>query len=533
MLPSIQTDFIVIGGGVAGLRAAIGAAAYGEVIVLNKGRAAESTSVFAQGGIAAAMGEEEDALQSHMQDTLAAGCGLCRPDAVKTLVGEGPARVRELIAWGAKFDRVDGHFALAQEAAHSHRRILRARGDATGVEIVKTLARVVGKTRGIRTLDGHFAIDLLTRKRAGRATCFGVSVLDERQGEARFFLARGVFLATGGGGQVYRRTTNPAVATGDGIAMALRAGARVEDMEFFQFHPTAMSLPNAPSFLLSEAMRGEGAILRNAAGRAFLRQGRKVGELAPRDVVTRAILDEMRRSRTPQVWLDITHLPADFVRERFPQIYATCLRYGIDITREAIPVAPSAHYLMGGVRCDIDGCTDIENLCAVGETACTGVHGANRLASNSLLEGLVFGARAAESAGRRIGHQTEPQAEPARRPRFFPHRPPSTYLLVQKELRDVMWNDVGILRNGASLRRARASFAQWAWAAKRPTLDRTALETRNLILTAAAIVEATSRRRASLGAHFRSDDRGADPRLEHLAFRRLASDDDFPAFSGE
>jgi len=401
------------------------------------------------------------------------------------------------------------------------------------VEIVKTLARIVGKTPRIRTLDGQFAIDLLTRRRAGQTICFGASVLDERQGEARFFLARGVFLATGGAGQVYRRTTNPAVATGDGIAMALRAGARVEDMEFFQFHPTALSLPNAPSFLLSEAMRGEGAILRNAAGRPFLRRGRRVGELAPRDVVTRAILDEMRRSRTGQVWLDVTHLAADFVRERFPQIYATCLRYGIDITREPIPVAPSAHYLMGGVRCDLDGCTDIENLWAVGETACTGVHGANRLASNSLLEGLVFGARAAESAGRRIGQGAPPPEEPARQPRFFPHRPPSAYLLVQKELRDAMWNDVGILRSGASLRRAKAHFGEWAWAAKRPTLDRTALETRNLILTAAAIVEATSRRRASLGAHFRSDHRSARARLEHFSFRRVAADEDFPPFSGD
>jgi len=530
MLPPIRTDFIVIGGGVAGLRAAIGLANYGEVIVLNKGLAAESTSAFAQGGIAAAMGEEEDARQSHLQDTLAAGCGLCRVDAVKTLVDEGPARVRELIAWGAKFDQVNGSFALAQEAAHSHRRILRARGDATGVEIVRTLARAVGETPRIRTFDGHFAIDLLTRRQKGRTICFGVFVLDERQGEARFFLARGVFLATGGAGQIYRRTTNPAVATGDGIAMALRAGARVEDMEFFQFHPTALSLPNAPSFLLSEAMRGEGGILRNAAGRPFLRQG---GELAPRDVVTRAILDEMRRSRATHVWLDVTHLPADFLRGRFPQIYATCLRYGMDITREPIPVAPSAHYLMGGVRCDIDGCTDIENLWTAGETACTGVHGANRLASNSLLEGLVFGARAAESAGRRSDRQPQPEVAPPRPPRFFPHRPLSDYLLIQKELRDVMWNDVGIRRNRTSLRRARAHFGKWIWAAKRLTLDRTALETRNMILIAAAIVEATHRRRGSLGAHFRSDDRGAAARLEHIFFRQVAIGDDFPVFSDD
>ena len=531
ILPHATCDFLVIGGGVAGLRAAIGASDSGTVIVLNKGFAQASTSEFAQGGIAAALGEEEAELQSHVQDTLEAGCGLCRPAAVKVLVEEGPRRIRELMAWGAQFDKVGGRFALAQEGAHSHRRILRARGDATGVEIIKTLMRESRKRDTIHFYDGHFAVDLATRRIAGVPTCLGVWALDERLRKVRLFLARGVILATGGAGQVYCRTTNPPVATGDGIAMALRAGVDVEDMEFFQFHPTALSLPAAPSFLLSEAMRGEGAILRNADAKPFLKARHPAAELAPRDVVTRAILDEMTRGRSSHVLLDLTHRDAAFIRGRFPQIYATCLRYGIDITREAIPVAPSAHYLMGGVRSDLDGRTRLARLWAVGETACTGVHGANRLASNSLLEGLVFGARAAQQAGRLIPMASPASGVVARPPCFFPHRSEEDYLLVQKELRDVMWDDVGIIRSRVSLQRAQRRWKAWAWVVREPALTRLALETRNLLMTSAAIMAAALRREESIGAHFRADARGGKPTLRHFGFRQTALGRGVPSFS--
>ncbi|HEY5599333.1 MAG TPA: L-aspartate oxidase, partial [Candidatus Manganitrophaceae bacterium] len=392
----VKTDFLVIGGGVAGLRAAFGASRYGKVILLNKGLKSESNSQFAQGGIAAALNEDEEGVQSHYQDTLDAGRGLCREAAVKALVEEGPQRIHELIAWGAKFDKIGAEFALAKEGAHSRRRILRAKGDATGHEIVRALKSKARKQKNISIRNGYFTVDLLMEG----AVCRGAWALDERRGLPALFLAERVILATGGAGQVYRRTTNPPVATGDGIAMALRAGAVLEDMEFFQFHPTSLALPSAPSFLLSEAMRGEGAILRDGEGKPFMDRYHPDAELAPRDLVTRAIWDKMLHGDRPHVFLDLTHLNASFVRERFPKIYATCLRYGVDITKEPIPVAPSAHYLIGGVKTDLFGETTLQRLWAVGEVACVGVHGANRLASNSLLEGLVFGARAADSAGR-------------------------------------------------------------------------------------------------------------------------------------
>ncbi|MFQ5949919.1 MAG: L-aspartate oxidase, partial [Nitrospiria bacterium] len=400
--PPIKTDFLIIGGGIAGLRAAIAAAQYGKVVILNKGLKNESSSEFAQGGVAAALSEEGEAIQSHYQDTVEAGRGLCREDAVSILVEEGPQRVRELIAWGATFDKAGNGFALTREGAHRQNRILRAKGDATGNEIVKTLHRVIENRQNISIRNGHFAMDLFlapekARENGQEDICRGAWVLDERKGRPLLFLAQAVILATGGAGQVYQKTTNPLVATGDGIGLALSSGAEVEDMEFFQFHPTALSLPGAPSFLLSEAMRGEGAVLRNAEGRRFMDGYHPDAELAPRDIVTRAVLDEMHRGKTQCVFLDLTHLDPVFTRGRFPKIDATCLRYGIDMTREQIPVAPSAHYLMGGVKTNLFGESRVPRLYAVGEAACTGVHGANRLASNSLLEGLVFGALVGEA----------------------------------------------------------------------------------------------------------------------------------------
>jgi len=333
-IPQIKTEFLIIGSGVAGLRAAIGASRHGKVIVLNKGLGNESNSEFAQGGIAAALSEEEEEVRSHFQDTIEAGKGLCRKKAVKVLVEEGPQRIRELIAWGAEFDKVGDQFALTREGAHSHSRILRAKGDATGYEIVKTLTRTALKEKNISIRSGHFTMALVVSEEGTKGkACIGASVLDERLGMPLLFLAKAVILATGGAGQVYRRTTNPPVATGDGIAMALQAGATLEDMEFFQFHPTSLSLPSAPSFLLSEAMRGEGALLRNAEGKFFMDRYHPAAELAPRDVGTRAIWDEMHQGKRQHVYLDLTHLKPAFVSERFPKIYSTCLQYVIDITR--------------------------------------------------------------------------------------------------------------------------------------------------------------------------------------------------------
>jgi L-aspartate oxidase len=494
-MSDVQTDFLIVGGGVAGLRAAIEASRHGRVILLNKGVRYASNSEFAQGGIAAALNADEAAIASHRQDTLDAGCGLCRPEAVQVLVEEGLLRVQELIAWGAEFDKVGEDFALATEGAHRHRRILRARGDATGYEIVRTLFRILRDNPRVTFQAGHFAADLLMDS----GICRGVWVLSEQTGQLKQYLAKGVILATGGAGQVYRRTTNPEVATGDGIALALRAGAVVEDMEFVQFHPTALSLPSAPSFLLSEAMRGEGAILCHADGGRFAHRYHPDGEMAPRDVVTRAIWEEMRQGRA--VYLDITHLGAAFIPERFPRIYATCLRYGVDITKERIPVAPSAHYLMGGVKTSLSGETTLPRLWAVGEVACTGVHGANRLASNALLEGLVFGARAGEAVAK-LDDAPRTTDTP---PQYADSAPAHVYASTQKELREMMWNEVGVLRSGDSLGRARMQWAKWAALAIRPASTRLALETANMLLVSAAMIASAASRKESLGAHTRTD----------------------------
>ncbi|HIE66258.1 MAG: L-aspartate oxidase [Nitrospira sp.] len=518
---AILTDFLIIGGGIAGLRAAIEAEKYGKVIILNKGIKGESSSDFAQGGVAAALGDDGEGIQSHYQDTVEAGMGLCQEDAVRVLVEEGPQRVRELIGWGAEFDRSGNGFALAREGAHRQSRILRAKGDATGYEIVRTLHRVIEKKKNISIRNGHFAMDLVLSPYQddgnGQSTlCQGAWVLDERTEDRHLFLAQTVILATGGVGQVYKKTTNPLVATGDGIGLALAAGAELSDMEFFQFHPTALSLPAAPSFLLSEAMRGEGAVLRNTAGKQFMEGYHPDAELAPRDIVTRAIVHEMHRELTQHVFLDLTHLDSTFLRGRFPKIDATCLRYGIDMTNEPIPVAPSAHYLMGGVLTNLKGETSIPRLYAVGEVACTGVHGANRLASNSLLEGLVFGARVGEAVGQVMAIPLEAsdllcQEKTGLAEAGFSRTDTTStsrveYLLVQKELREMMWKEVGIIRSQNSLKRAAQKWGRWRWVFSRPTLTRLASETKNMLWTSAAMIESALRRNKSIGAHFLEDD---------------------------
>src|SRR2546427_5346834 len=383
-------DAVVVGSGIAGLRAAIEIGrGGGRVAILTKDGPTDSATDKAQGGLAAVL-SDDDEISLHYQDTIQAGDGLCHEGAVRVLVEEGPARALELIEWGARFDREGARILLAREAAHSKRRILRAQGDSTGREIARALVAKSSEDSRIVLLPRIFSVDLILA--GGR--CAGLSALDESRRRPEILKARAVLLATGGVGQAYRETTNPPQATGDGMAMAYRAGAEMMDMEFVQFHPTALCLQGAPRFLLSEAMRGEGGRLENVDGERFMTRFDARGDLAPRDIVARGIVAEMRRTDHPCVYLSMRDLDPDRVRRRFPTITATCAAHGLDIGRDRIPVAPCAHYIMGGVKTDLWGRTSITGLYAAGEVACTGVHGANRLASNSLLEGLVFGARA-------------------------------------------------------------------------------------------------------------------------------------------
>ncbi len=497
MSQPMTTDFLVVGSGVAGLRAAIGASRYGPVLMLNKGT--ESSSQKAQGGIAAALNEEEAEIASHYQDTLDAGRGLCDPEAVRVLVEEGPERVQELIAWGATFDKIGDQFATALEGAHREPRILRAQGDATGNEIIKTLISKARSLPNLQLLRNHFAMDLII----DNGSCRGVWVLDEKQGAVYPILAQGVMLATGGAGQVFSRTTNPAVATGDGLAMALSAGAVMEDMEFVQFHPTALSLPTAPPFLLSEAMRGEGARLLNSTGKRFMASYHPDGELAPRDIVTHAIVNEMGPGGDRAVFLDITHLPSAVLQKRFPTIYAACQAWGLDLSKDRIPIAPAAHYVMGGIKTDRKGKTSIDRLWAAGEVAATGVHGANRLASNALLEGLVFGARVGEAAATINTGCEQMPIDPL--PAASPEHPNEIDAAIQKKLKQMMWDNVGIIRSDVSLERATKTWRELRSALPPNALSRPALETRNLVMVAAAMIAAAKARKESIGAHFRQD----------------------------
>lgn len=500
-VPTPAVDYIVIGSGVAGIRAAIELSRYGPVCILTKGHPLQSSSSSAQGGVAVALNKEDD-VGIHLADTLKAGHGLCRREAVRILVEEGPSRINELIAWGAQFDKVGERFAFAKEAAHSRSRILRARGDATGNEMVRALMTEARRNKSITWLDRHFTVDLVVVK----GICWGVFVLDELTQARCVIPARAVLLASGGAGQVFSRTTNPLQATGDGMAMAHRAGAVLQDMEFVQFHPTALYLPSSPPFLLTEAIRGEGGQLRNIKGELFMHRYHSHGALAPRDIAARSIWAEMGATRSRHVYLDVTHLRASFVKARFPTVYSTCLRYDIDITEEWVPVSPSAHYIMGGVETDLMGATIIPGLFAAGEVACSGIHGANRLASNSLLEGLVFGRRAALAARRFADKASLSPALPT----VQELEGPGPGCLedgekLRNSLRRIMWGKVGLVRTRESLLGALAHLSRWGREVDRPLKNRRDLEIKNMVQIARCIVEAALWRENSVGAHYRAD----------------------------
>jgi L-aspartate oxidase len=497
------------------LRAAIALAESGaDVTVLTKDKANESNTEYAQGGVAVVLSDDDNA-QLHEGDTLAAGAGLCDEQAVAALVAEGTRYIKELIEWGAEFDREGGKLVFTREAAHSRRRILHAHGDSTGKEIVRSLIARAGIERSVNLLPFSATEGLIVR--GGR--CVGVRYLDPILRAPREVFGKAVILCTGGAGQLYLHTTNPSVATGDGMAMAYFAGAEMADMEFVQFHPTALSLEGAPRFLLSEAMRGEGGVLRNLDGERFMTRYDERLELAPRDIVSRSIVAEMRGTGSRHVLLDMTALDSEFLRHRFPKIYETCKVYGLDITRDALPVSPASHYCMGGVRTDLWGRTTVPGLHAAGEVTCTGVHGANRLASNSLLEGLVFGARAGEAAV--MDSQTVElplPGAPGREPEALSiPRGTDIATAVRKRVKRVMWERVGILRDRGSLERALGEFEQIS----RANLS---AASRSFVTLAALITKAALWREESRGGHSRIDFPDADERFRVHSIQHIDSE---------
>jgi L-aspartate oxidase len=518
-------DVLVLGSGIAGLSFALEAAARGRVAIVTKKDRAESNTNYAQGGIAAVM-SGDDSFDLHVRDTLEAGAGLCREAVVRTIVSEGPDRIADLIARGVRFSRQSAPAAdlgaadldLGREGGHSRRRILHAH-DATGREIERALVAAIAGHPDIDVFEDHIGVDLVTTHKLGRRGApnrvLGAYVLDRAAGRVVLFAAPVVLLATGGCGKVYLYTSNPDIATGDGVAMAYRAGASIANMEFIQFHPTCLYHPKAKSFLVSEAVRGEGGVLRSLSGAEFMKGVHPLESLAPRDVVARAIDAEMKRTGADHVWLDITHKPAAFLRDRFPTIHETCLRFGIDITKEPIPVVPAAHYQCGGVQTTVDGETDIEGLYAVGEVACTGLHGANRLASNSLLEAVVCAHRAA------VRVLQMPRAAPdADLPRWQAGHAghPDELVVVShnwEEIRRLMWDYVGIVRSTKRLERARRRLAnlqeeiqQYYWDF---LVTSDLLELRNIATVAELIVASALARPESRGLHFTLDHPQPDP----------------------
>jgi L-aspartate oxidase len=510
----ITSDYLILGSGISGLTFALEAAEHGDVVVVTKRAIDDTNTNWAQGGIAAVM-DPEDSFEDHASDTIRVGYGLSKPDIVELVVRDGPERIRELMALGAHFDARAGVQAengssldLTREGGHTKRRVVHA-GDVTGREVQRVLVEAVRAHPSIRVFEQHMAVDLIElSKFGGPHQVAGAYVLDEAEGAVHTFASRATILATGGAGKVYLYTSNPDVATGDGLAMAYRAGALVANMEFFQFHPTCLFHPKAKSFLISEALRGEGGVLRLENGDAFMARHHPMKDLAPRDVVARTIDYEMKRTGAECVYLDMTARDADYLRDRFPNIHAECLKYGIDMTEEPIPVVPAAHYMCGGVVTDDEGRTKVPGLWAIGEVSCTGLHGANRLASNSLLEGLVFGKRAALALADVRQHRL---AEPPDWDIGSAVPSDEAVVVTQNwdEIRRFMWNYVGIVRSDRRLRRAARRVAllkdeirEYYW---EHLVTRDLLELRNIADVAEMIIACASTRRESRGLHYTID----------------------------
>lgn len=496
-LPVVETDVIVIGSGIAGLYTAIMASLTQNVLLITKKSLLESNTRYAQGGIAAVTAED-DSPAYHRQDTLLAGAGLCSSAAVDVLVNEGPVGVQELIRLGTMFDVENGELALTQEGAHSHRRILHANGDATGYEIVRALSIQVEMLHNIEVWDDHFVIDLITEQ----GECHG-ALIQMPDGKRVFVRGRATVMCSGGAGQLYRYTTNPEVATADGVAMAYRAGAEIRDMEFIQFHPTALSYPGAPRFLISEAVRGEGAVLRNIRGERFMPKYHDLLELAPRDIVARAIVSEMEATGSTFVYLDITHESPEMVRHRFPTIYETCMQYGLDLSSDWIPVSPAAHYMMGGIKTNLHGESSVKRLFACGEVSSTGVHGANRLASNSLSEAIVYGSRIVE----RIKSLPEPSGDPLHVSFHLGRKDAPSQAMVEKRLKlqKVMVRYAGLRRNRDTLLRAAEELGRQLPLFQTVLSKREEYEFANMLTASLLVVQGALGREESRGAHYRED----------------------------